>query len=98
MSNTGNFFAIEKEMQRRKEQREKFSKLGEMPFRVEFRYRGGSKAWEYYPSYEEAENAEAQVKCRYNIYGSAVIERPSSRQLQVKGPRGGWRKYAERKQ
>lgn len=60
------------------------------PFRVEFRYRGGTKHWQYFVSAEDAETAE-DSSCSYGLTGRAIIQQPSSQVIQVRGPRGGWR-------
>jgi len=85
------YSAIEAELQKRREQYESV-KGKDKPFRVEFRYRNGCKHWQYFTSYEDALKAE-DTRCRYGIYGNAIIERPSSEQIQIRGKRGGWSKY-----
>jgi len=93
MDTTG-YFAIENELQKRREQAKKV-KGKDTPFRVEFRYKRGTLHWQYFETYEDCLTAE-DSSCRYSPWGNAIIERPSSRQIQIKGPRGGWKKY-ERK-
>ena len=61
------------------------------PYRVEFRYRGGTKHYQYFVSAEDAETAE-DSSCSYGPTGRAIIQRPSSQVIQVRGPRGGWSK------
>lgn len=90
MSDYNGFMAIEAEMQKRREQYESV-KGKDTPFRVEFRYRSGSKQWQYFTTYEDCLKAES-TKCKYGIMGNAIIERPSSQQIQVRGKRGGWSK------
>ena len=90
MDTTG-YSAIERVLEKRREQHESV-KGKDTPFRVEFRYRRGTKHWQYFETYEDAMQAE-DSSCRYSIYGSAIIEHPSSRQIQVRGKRGGWSKY-----
>lgn len=63
----------------------------ETPYRVEFRYPQGTKHWQYFVSQEDAADAEDSI-CGYDYRGSGFIRRPLSRQIQVRGPRGGWRK------
>jgi hypothetical protein len=83
------YYAIEHEMQKRREQWR--SVIGQdTPFRVEFRYRGGTKHWQYFASIEHANKAE-DVCCSYSPLGRAIISRPLSQRVQVRGPRGGWR-------
>lgn len=88
---TAGYFAIEDELQKRKEQRESV-KGKETPFRVEFRYPHGTRHYQYFCTLEDAENAE-DSQCGYSPFGHAVITHPTSRQVQVQGPRGGWKKY-----
>lgn len=64
------------------------------PFRVEFRYGGGSRSYQYFETFEAARLAN-QRKAGYSPFGRAVIEHPTSQQIQVKGPRGGWRAAGE---
>lgn len=59
------------------------------PYRVEFRYRGGTKHWQYFANVVDAANAE-DSQCIYGLTGRAIIQRPSSQVIQVRGPRGGW--------
>lgn len=83
--------AIERELEKRREQAASV-KSNECPFRVEFRYRRGTRHYQYFKTYEDTLHAE-DSSCRYSPFGSAIIERPSSRVVQVKGPRGGWKRY-----
>ncbi len=92
LTSSDGFFAIEDELQRRRELSEKYAGQVKL-FRVEFRFKNQEKAWEYFPTCEEAESADDYVKCKYSIMGNPVIEYPKSRQVQVKGKRGGWSKY-----
>lgn len=85
------YFAIERELQKRRDQYESV-KGKETPFRVEFRYRQGTRHYQYFETYDDALKAE-DSSCRYSPFGSAVIERPLSHQIQIQGPRGGWKKY-----
>lgn len=85
------FFKTNEELERRKSQRETH-RVENPQFRVEFRFKRGTKAWEYYATYEECVNAEDHKRCGYNIFGSPFVEYPSSRQIQQKGKRGGWSK------
>jgi hypothetical protein len=61
------------------------------PYRVEFRYRGGTKHWQYFANVVAAANAE-DFQCSYGPTGRAIIQRPSSQAIQIRGPRGGWSK------
>jgi len=91
------FIRIENELQRRREQKESMAGK-ENNFRVEFRFYGGSRAYEYYETLDQALNAYDYKKCSYGAWGNAIIESPSSRQIQIRGPRGGYKKYKEQRQ
>jgi hypothetical protein len=78
---------IENELRKRRDQAESV-RGKETPFRVEFRYRGGTKHWQYFSNRADATRAEDSL-CTYLIE-SAIIERPSSQVIQFRGPRGGW--------
>lgn len=91
---TSGYFAIEKVLQKRREHIESV-KGKDTPFRVEFRYRGGTRSYQYFCTLEDAQNAEDDKVCRYSVFGNAIIESPSSRQIQVRGVRGGWKKFVE---
>ena len=83
------FMAIESEMQKRRDQAE--SVRGKLtPYRVEFRYPGGTKHWQYFVSEQDAAKAEDSM-CTYGPMGNAIITRPSSQVIQICGPRGGWK-------
>ena len=82
--------SIENELRRRREQAESV-RGKKTPFRVEFRYRGGTKHWQYFVNREDADRAEDSL-CTYGPMGHAIIERPSSQVIQFQGPRGGWGK------
>lgn len=85
------FSAIQTEMARQQRQRELIK--GKRPsFRVEFRFRRGTRHWEYYETYQECLTAPDSKVCGYS-FGGSFIEHPSSRQIQKRGPRGGWSKY-----
>lgn len=86
------YMAIESELQKRKEQ--PHPKKEDIKFRVEFRYKRGTKHWSYFTSYEEAQKAK-DTKLSYNVWGHAVIERPYHSQIQMQGKRGGWKKYTQ---
>lgn len=92
------FHAIENVLQKRREQKASIAGK-ETPFRVEFRYPQGTKHWQYFETYKAALNA-TDRSCKYDFRGNAVIERPTSQQIQIKGVRGGWKKYkaAEKEQ
>jgi hypothetical protein len=90
------FTAIEREMQRQHEQHESIK--GKNPqYRVEFRFTGGTRHWEYYETYEECVKAPDSKSCKYSPFGSPYIQNPSSRQIQHRGPRGGWNPYKQQK-
>jgi hypothetical protein len=86
------YLQIESELQARREQAESV-RGKDTPFRVEFRYPGGTKHWQYFQTAEDAQRAKDSY-CTYRLTGCAVIRRPTSQQMQVRGPRGGWRKVA----
>lgn len=81
---------IENELCKRRTQAESV-RGKETPFRVEFRYRGGTKRYQYFLTREDAVKAEDSF-CTYSLTGRAIIEHPSSQVLQFQGPRGGWSK------
>jgi len=85
------YMSIERELEARREQR-KSMEGKEKNFRVEFRFSGGTKHWQYFEKYEDCLVAEDSV-CRYGPFGGAIIERPTSKQIQKKGQRGGYSKY-----
>ncbi len=86
------FMAIEAELQKRRAQCDG-TKGKDTPYRVEFRYPGGTRHWQYHVTLYDAQNAQ-DSSCSYSpISGSAIIKQPSSQQIQVRGPRGGWRKF-----
>jgi hypothetical protein len=84
------FHQIEHELLKRREQAESV-RGKDTPFRVEFRYHGGTKHWQYFVTFEDASRAEDSV-CSYTPMGRGYVERPRSQQIQARGPRGGWRK------
>lgn len=85
------FLEIEAEIQKRRAQCDGV-KGKDTPYRTEFRYRGGTKHWQYFVTLYDAQSA-TDTSCRYRpVAGSAIIEQPLSQQVQVRGPRGGWRK------
>ena len=59
------------------------------PYRVEFRYSGGTRSWQYFCTLEDARNAEDR-RASYGPTGRAHINRPTSQQVQQRGLRGGW--------
>jgi hypothetical protein len=79
---------IEEELRKRRDQAESV-RGKDTPFRVEFRYRGGTKHWQYFLNRDDAAGAEDSL-CTYGPSGHAIIKRPSSQILQFRGPRGGW--------
>lgn len=84
------FLAIEAELQKRRIQCDG-TKSKNTPYRVEFRYPGGTKHWQYFFTVSGARAAE-DSQCYYNPFGIAIIGKPLSQVIQVRGPRGGWRK------
>ena len=82
------FFTIESELAKRREQiacvRGK-----DTPIRVEFRYSGGTKHWQYFVDQESAACAEDSV-LSYLPNGGVRVERYRSKRVQERGPRGGW--------
>jgi len=86
------YLQIEAELQKRRDQAASV-KGKDTPFRVEFRYPGGTKHWQYFATEEDAKNAE-DSQCTYGPTGKALIRRPSSQVVQIRGPRGGWKPAA----
>lgn len=84
------FFAVEDVLQHRREQCESV-KGKETHFRVEFRYSGGTRSYQYFTNADEASGA-IDHRVSYGPTGGVHIDSPLSQQLQVRGPRGGWRK------
>jgi hypothetical protein len=84
------FQRIEAELEKHRIQAESV-RGKDTPFRVEFRYPGGTKHWQYFAAEEDARRAE-DSSCTYGPTGRAIIRRPSSQVIQVRGPRGGWAK------
>ena len=82
------YLSIEEELHKRRAQAEGV-RVKDTPFRVEFRYRGRTKHWQYFTTLQDAEKAE-DSSCFYTPTGRPWIERPSSQVIQVRGPRGGW--------
>jgi hypothetical protein len=83
------FFTVEAVIQRDREQRESV-KGRETPFRVEFRFRQGTRHYQYFENMETAMQANSAI-ASYGFTGRARIEHPLSQVIQVRGPRGGWR-------
>jgi hypothetical protein len=83
---------IEAELQRRRDQTDSV-RGKDTPYRVEFRYPQGTKHWQYFVSAEDATGAVDSI-CGYGLTGRGFIRRPTSQQIQFRGPRGGWRKHA----
>lgn len=71
---------------------EKKIKNKDTPFRVEFRFSGGTVHWVYFENLNDCYDAWDAV-CKYSPFGKEIIEMPTSKQIQMKGPRGGWKKY-----
>lgn len=87
------FFAVEAVLKARREQEESVAGKN-TPFRVEFRYSHGTKHWQYFETLAAAMTAE-DARASYGPTGRAVIESPRSKQIQVRGPRGGWNRKEE---
>ncbi len=83
------FYAVENALRKSREQRDSV-KGKDTPYRVEFRYRGGTRHYQYFADFQSAKTAE-DVSIRYGPY-RPVFERPNSSQIQKRGPRGGWGK------
>lgn len=83
------YFEIEEALAKLREQRESV-KGKETPYRVEFRYPHGCKHYQYFCTLEDAQTAE-DYQCQYTIYGNGCINTPTSKQIQTRGPRNGWR-------
>lgn len=82
------FLAIEVELLKRREQAESV-RGKDTPFRVEFRYSGGTKHYQYFTDQESAACAEDSV-LSYLPSGGVRVERSRSKRVQERGPRGGW--------
>ena len=83
------FWRVEAILAHRREQQESV-KGKDTPFRVEFRYRHGTKHYQYFVDLGSAKTA-TDRSVRYGLTGRAVVESPLSQQVQVQGPRGGWK-------
>lgn len=83
------FRRVEDVLVHRQEQRESVA-LKDTPVRVEFRFRRGTRRYQYFCDLESAKNARDWL-ATYGPTGRAVIESPLSQQIQVRGPRGGWK-------
>ena len=88
------YFAVEDVIQQSMRQRESV-RGKDTSIRVEFRYRHGTKCWRYFEDLAAAMNA-SDRKAGYGPTGRAYVERPLSQQVQVRGPRGGWKKLEAR--
>ena len=92
MSDSG-YLRIAEVLQRKRDQ--SISVQGKStPFRVEFRFRGGTKHYQYFEDRKTAENA-SDCMVYYRPNGMGVIEKPLSQQIQVMGPRKGWKPLAK---
>lgn len=61
-------------------------------FRVEFRYPHGTLHYKYFNQIDETASA-TDTMSKFEFGASKpTIYYPTSQQIQVKGPRGGWRK------
>lgn len=88
---TNGFFEAEAELQRIRAQRDSV-RGKDTPYRVEFRYRGGIKHWQYFTGLEDASKAsDSLIRC--SISGREYLESPRRQQIQIRGPRGGWSPY-----
>ena len=85
-----NSHLIEAELQRRQRQADSVRGKDTL-YRVEFRYPMGTKHWQYFVSRLDADRAEDSM-CGYDAKGRGFIRRPLSQRIEVRGPRGGWRK------
>jgi len=83
------FLAVEGVLRNEREQRESV-RGKDTPFRVEFRFHHGTRHYQYFPTLEDCLTAVSAAPS-YGPTGRAHIERPSSKQTQVRGPRGGWK-------
>jgi hypothetical protein len=81
------FFAIEAEIEKRRIQLDSVHGK-DTSVRVEFRYPRGTIHYQYFTSIEDASKAQ-DTRCTYRGL-RAVIEKPRSQRIQVRGPRGGW--------
>jgi hypothetical protein len=90
MSIFNDFCRVEQVLQHRRDQSaEVASKV--TPYRVEFRYAHGTKHWQYFVDLANARDAR-DAQASYGPTGRASIEQPRSQQIQVQGPRGGWKR------
>jgi hypothetical protein len=86
------YMLIEHELEKRRKQIDSVRGI-ETPFRVEFRFPGGTKHFQYFANLPDAQFAE-DSSCSYSPNGKAIIQRPISSQIQKRGPWGGWKKVA----
>ena len=86
------FLEVERQLQKRREQAESV-RGADTPFRVEFRYPGKVKHWQYFITEAAAREAD-DASCSYGPTGRAIVRKPISRQIQQRGPRGGWKALA----
>ena len=84
---------IDRVLQERRDQEESV-RGKDTPFRVEFRFSGGTRHYQYFAKAEDAKGA-VDYSCSYSPFGKPRIESPLSRQLQIRGPRGGWKPARE---
>ena len=82
------FRLVEDVLEHRREQTASV-KGKDTPYRVGFRYSGGTRSWQYFCTLEDARNAE-DCRASYGPTGRAHIDPPTSKQVQKRGPRGGW--------
>ena len=83
------YFVVEEVIQERSRQLESVRGKN-TPFRVEFRYRRGTKSWRYFEDIESAKLA-TDRRAGYGVTGHAYIEHPLSQVIQLRGPSGGWK-------
>lgn len=91
-----NFMMVEDVLSQDREQRQR-EKGKNLLYRVEFRFKGKCCHWHYFETLGEAQAAPDSRLAKYSPFGGAVINYPISRQIQIRGPRGGWKKYTEEK-
>jgi hypothetical protein len=83
---------IESEIQKRREQAESV-RGKDTPFRVMFCYEGGTRHYQYFVNEQDAAAAEDSM-CLYGPTGNPIIREPRDQQMQMRGPRGGWKRLA----
>lgn len=84
------YFAVEEVIQSSRQQYESV-RGKDTPFRVEFRYRRSSRSYQYFEDMVSARKA-SDRRAGYGPTGRAYVEHPLSQVIQVRGPRGGWKR------